>query len=204
VGRFAPSGHCKRQDTLVDAFRLLIESTGRSDLELHLVGSVAADPAAREYYQAVHQRARGLPVRFHLNAPSETMERLYATSSYYWHATGAGQNVTLFPERVEHFGITVVEAMSAGAIPLVHDAGGPIEIVDDGLTGFHWHNVDDLVRAQTGAFAMAPQEAEAMRERAHIAARRYDVTAFESRWERFLGLDEGPIGVVHADVLVAS
>lgn len=204
VGRFAPTGHCKRQDTLVDAFRLLVESTGRSDLELHFVGSVAADPAAREYYQAVHQRARGLPVRFHLNAPSETMARLYATSSYYWHATGVGENVELFPERVEHFGISVVEAMSSGAIPLVYGVGGPAEIVDDGSTGFAWRDVEDLVRTQVRALAMGPRQSEEMRERAHTAARRYDTAAFESQWERFLGLGEALNGRAHAEVVAAS
>ena len=40
----------------------------------------------------------------------------------------------------EHFGITIVEAMAAGCVPIVHDSGGPREIVIDKV-GFRWHNL---------------------------------------------------------------
>lgn len=44
----------------------------------------------------------------------------------------------------EHFGITIVEAMAAGCVPVVHDSGGPREIVDSGV-GFRWERVGDAV-----------------------------------------------------------
>ena len=34
-----------------------------------------------------------------------------------------------FPERLEHFGITPIEAASFGCIPVVYGAGGPREVV---------------------------------------------------------------------------
>ncbi|HZY47522.1 MAG TPA: glycosyltransferase [Candidatus Bathyarchaeia archaeon] len=37
----------------------------------------------------------------------------------------------------EHFGITIVEAMAAGCVPVVHDSGGPREIVTADV-GFRW------------------------------------------------------------------
>jgi len=40
----------------------------------------------------------------------------------------------------EHFGITIVEAMAAGCVPVVHDSGGPKEIVTKDV-GFKWKNV---------------------------------------------------------------
>jgi glycosyltransferase involved in cell wall biosynthesis len=45
----------------------------------------------------------------------------------------------------EHFGISVVEAMSAGCIPVVHNSGGPKEIV--GSSGFLYNNVDECVNS---------------------------------------------------------
>jgi GT2 family glycosyltransferase/glycosyltransferase involved in cell wall biosynthesis len=187
VGRFAPGGHCKRQDTLVDAFRILVETSGRSDLELHLVGTVAADPAAREFYIAAHARAQGLPVYFHLNAPPDVVRDLYATSSFYWHATGYGQSETLAPERMEHFGISVVEAMSAGTIPLVYGAGGPAQIVQNGHTGFHWFSPRELAQQTAALLELESEPAtELMRGRAHAEAQQYDTHAFEQRLERFL------------------
>ena len=50
------------------------------------------------------------------------------------------------PEIVEHFGITVVEAMSAGAIPVVFNAGGHKEIIKDGVNGFLWESTDQLIK----------------------------------------------------------
>ena len=49
------------------------------------------------------------------------------------------------PERFEHFGITVVEAMAAGAVPLVFGAGGPAEIVGTASTASTGDTLDELV-----------------------------------------------------------
>jgi glycosyltransferase involved in cell wall biosynthesis len=40
----------------------------------------------------------------------------------------------------EHFGITIVEAMAAGCVPVVHDSGGPREIVTVDV-GFRWRDL---------------------------------------------------------------
>jgi glycosyltransferase involved in cell wall biosynthesis len=40
----------------------------------------------------------------------------------------------------EHFGITIVEAMAAGCVPIVHDSGGPREIVTNDV-GFRWQDL---------------------------------------------------------------
>ena len=186
VGRFHPSGHCKRQDVLVDAFRLLLERTGRTDLELHLAGTVSPEAMSREFYLDVHERARGLPVQFHLNALPEDVRDLYATSSFYWHGTGFGQSELLFPERMEHFGITVVEAMSSGAIPLVYGKGGPAEIVADGTTGYHWRTIEDLVAIQARVLERSEDENDDMRLRGHVASLAYDTAAFEDRLSRIV------------------
>jgi alpha-1,2-mannosyltransferase len=45
----------------------------------------------------------------------------------------------------EHFGISVGEAMAAGCVPVVHDSGGPREIV--GGYGFLYDDVEDCVKA---------------------------------------------------------
>jgi glycosyltransferase involved in cell wall biosynthesis len=39
---------------------------------------------------------------------------------------------------MEHFGITTVEAMSYGAVPVVIRKGGQMEIVSNGVDGFLW------------------------------------------------------------------
>jgi GT2 family glycosyltransferase len=187
VATFARAAHCRRQDTLVEAFRDLVEASGRTDLELHLVGTVSADPASREFYLDVQRRARGLAVFFHINPLPEDVRELYASSSYYWHATGYGQSEVLFPERMEHFGLAVVQAMASGALPLVYAAGDVAETVADGLTGYHWRTTGELVR-KTRELLDGPSTAgHALRARGAAEARRYGSAAFEDGLARVLG-----------------
>ena len=47
--------------------------------------------------------------------------------------------------RNEHFGITIVEAMAAGCVPIVHDSGGPREIVTDEV-GFKWRDIGEACK----------------------------------------------------------
>jgi glycosyltransferase involved in cell wall biosynthesis len=49
------------------------------------------------------------------------------------------------PERAEHFGMSTVEAMSAGCVPVVVRKGGQKEIVSHGESGYLWDTVDELV-----------------------------------------------------------
>ena len=48
----------------------------------------------------------------------------------------------------EHFGITIVEAMAAGCVPIVHDSGGPREIVSSDV-GFRWRDLAVAARQIT-------------------------------------------------------
>ena len=146
TGRFFTGEHCKRQDVLIDAFRTLVAS-GVQDWELHLVGTVGEKPADRAFFAQVQKMAQDLPVTLHANADFATLQTLSAQASLYWHATGFGVNEEREPLRVEHFGISVVEAMAAGAVPLAVGKGGVGEIITPGENGILWDTVAELVAA---------------------------------------------------------
>ena len=141
VGRFfAPGrGHAKKQLEMVANFRGLVDS-GLSGWELHLVGGCSPDDAA--YLDEVRDAATGLPVILHVDASGAELDALYSRASIFWHATGLGEDLDADPVRAEHFGITTVEAMSAGVVPVVFDAGGQSAIIADGVDGFLFDGVD--------------------------------------------------------------
>ena len=180
VGRFFTGGHCKRQDAMIDAFRGLIRAGIKA--ELHLAGSTHPEPEHRAYYLGLIEQARGLPVVFHTNCSGEELRQLYAESIIYWHATGVGGDVAAAPHTVEHFGISVVEAMSARCIPIVFAAGGPASIVEDGVTGFHFQTLDQLAaKTQEVLERTSAATLDAIAAAAEAAARAYDEPTFKKK-----------------------
>ncbi|HEX9239627.1 MAG TPA: glycosyltransferase, partial [Candidatus Bathyarchaeia archaeon] len=84
----------------------------------------------------------------------------------------------------EHFGITIVEAMAAGCVPIVHDSGGPREIVTIDV-GFRWSDLSTAARQITTL-----SENDHLRRRFSAAssarAKRFRPEAFESEIARVL------------------
>jgi glycosyltransferase involved in cell wall biosynthesis len=179
VGRFFPSadGNNKKHDVLIEAFRRLSADPRSEGWELHLAGGCAADPGSQAYLRDMRRLAEGLPIRFHANASAEELDRLYRGSALFWHAAGHGETR---PERFEHFGITTVEAMAYGCVPVVPALGGQLEIVDDGRNGRLWRSVDELVEITAGLIA-DEGSAEALRAAAVRDAERFSRGQFVER-----------------------
>ena len=146
VGRFfgEGSGHSKRQLEMVHAFRRLVEG-GLTGWKLVLIGGCSAEH--RDYAMSVRRAAEGLPVEVRLSAPGAVLDDHLARASIYWHAAGYGSDLDHHPERAEHFGIAPIEAMSAGAVPVVFGAAGPSEVVHPGQDGLVFRTIDELVAA---------------------------------------------------------
>jgi glycosyltransferase involved in cell wall biosynthesis len=133
VGRFHP---VKKQDVLIEMFRTAVASKRLSGFELKLAGGL--QPADTKYFESLKRSAKGLPIRFFPNCTFSSLSVLYNESLLYWHAAGFGQTR---PEHMEHFGITTVEAMSAGCIPVVFNGGGQSEIIHRNL----WATPDECL-----------------------------------------------------------
>jgi glycosyltransferase involved in cell wall biosynthesis len=144
VGRFFSGGHSKRHDAMVEAFRDLCDG-GLAGWRLDLAGSAHRDGPHAGYLQRVRERAAGYPIDFHLDVSAGRLRDLYARAWIYWHAAGLGAG-DADPERREHFGMTAVEAMGHGAVPLLHRSGGLLELVHDGVDGRLWDTAEELRR----------------------------------------------------------
>lgn len=138
VGRFASFSRSKKHEEMIKAFKGLYEKGKVDGWSLHLAGSVEGD---KEYIEELKKLAEGLPVFFYPNCPFKDLTVLYGESSIYWHAAGFGEED---PAKMEHFGITTVEAMAGGCVPIVINKGGQTEIVEDGQSGFLWNNIEEL------------------------------------------------------------
>ncbi len=187
VGRFFPnvSGHSKKQLELVEAFRRAC-GQGLDGWELHLVGG--CNNAERGYVETVRKAAVGLPVRFHVNARGEDLVELFAAASVFWHGAGMGEDLDAHPDRFEHFGISVVEAMSAGAVPVVYRHGGPAAIVGETGCGVLYETVEELAE-RTRALIADPARLARLSALAIEGAEDYGFDRFaEQLQERVAGI----------------
>lgn len=148
VGRFFAGSHNKKHLPMIAAFRALCDA-GLRGWEYHLAGGCdEARPEHREYLARVRQAAAGYPITLHVNAPFAHLQQLYSEGSIFWHATGFGEDPNRDPDSFEHFGITTVEAMSAGCVPVVIAKAGQIETVEGDKSGLLWNDLHEL-QAQT-------------------------------------------------------
>lgn len=177
VGRFFPGNHNKKHDVLIETFARLRERGLEDGWELHLVGGRTEIPGTDEYLSKLRRMACGLAVHLHVDADRGLLQRLLATSSIFWHATGFGEDEQQDPYKLEHFGISTVEAMSYGCVPLVYLAGGQPEVVEDGVSGFLWRDIATLVD-RTLLLANEPSIRERLAREAHLRSQRFNRTAF--------------------------
>jgi len=139
VGRFDSPSHSKRQDVLIQSFKELYkkEKSYRLVLAGGLKGNLSSVDILRE-------SATDYPISFVFNPSFTELQALYSRAKFFWHAAGFEIDEEISPEKVEHFGMTTVEAMSAGCIPIVIAKGGQKEIIVENKTGFLCNTVEDI------------------------------------------------------------
>jgi glycosyltransferase involved in cell wall biosynthesis len=144
VGRFRVINNAndfKKQGIMVNAFKEMV-SNGLLDWKFILAVSVKEKD--KEAFEKIKKDAQGFPIEFMVNKSNDDLWDMYSKAKIYWHASGFGENLKIHPELAEHFGISTVEAMGAGVVPVVINGGGQVEIVEDGKNGLLWNSLDDL------------------------------------------------------------
>lgn len=139
VGRFFGYLKDKKHEFLIKAFKELFKTRMITEWSLYLVGS--AGEGDRDYLEKLKDLAKGTPIKFYPNLGYDNLIELYGQSCIYWHAAGLGETD---PTKMEHFGISTVEAMAGGCVPVVIGEGGQREIVENGRSGYLWGTLDEL------------------------------------------------------------
>jgi glycosyltransferase involved in cell wall biosynthesis len=181
VGRFIAE---KGQRLMLDAFKSLT-NLHNEGWELHFAGSLGTDKRSANFAKTLVEIADGFPVFFHFNAAREKIRDLYRRAAIYWHATGYGFDVDKHPSKHEHFGISTVEAMSAGAVPVVYASGGQKEIVTDGVDGLWWHEISELTQHTTELIAN-PGLHHRLSQQAILSSKRFGKAAFVVKVDQLL------------------
>lgn len=177
VGRFTQGMNTKNQRIMIQAMKALL-SQGVKGWKLVLAGGML--PEDHAFVESLQKEAAGFPIEIQVNVPRTMLLSLFRKASIYWHAAGFGVDINTHPEQVEHFGITTVEAMASGAVPLVYPAGGQLEIVDDGLNGYYWKDIPELVN-KTSTLIHKESERTRLMHTARIKADIFDISHFSQK-----------------------
>ena len=169
----------KRQKEMVEFFAAASRAGRLPGWRMYVVGGM--EDSQRGYVDEVRAAGAGAPVEVITNAPRSQVEHLLSTSSVFWSATGYGEDEARAPWASEHFGMTTVESMAGGCVPVVIDRAGQKEIVREGVDGYRWSTPEQLV-ARTVEVA----QDEALRARlaasATERAQQFSEDAFADRW----------------------
>lgn len=126
VGRICPE---KRVDRA-------IEIAERAGLPLKIAAKV--DKADREYFKKVIEPLLGRPGVDYVGEVGES-EKVELLGNAY---------ALLFPiDWPEPFGLVMIEAMACGTPVIAYDHGSISEVLDDGVTGFIVHDLEEAVEA---------------------------------------------------------
>ncbi len=147
VGRFRVNnmkgeGDYKKQAIMIDAFKEMADKKQIGNWKFIIASSVQEKDM--DAFDLLKKSAKGYPIEFLVNQTNNALWEVYGKAKIYWHASGFGEDLEKHPEYAEHFGISTVEAMGAGAVPVVINSGGQKEIVTDGKDGLLWNTLFDL------------------------------------------------------------
>jgi glycosyltransferase involved in cell wall biosynthesis len=183
VGRFFAGSHNKKHLVMIRAFREMVDA-GLKGWEFHLAGGMAPGKEHERYFKDVCQAAEGYPIHIHKEIPYNELIDLYAKSAIYWHASGYGEDEKREPEKFEHYGITTVEAMASGCVPVVIGKGGQPEIVQHEIDGFLWTRLSEL---KNYTFQLIQNEGlrNEMSEAAAVSSHKFSRQNFEKQIDLF-------------------
>lgn len=175
IGRFSQLVQSKRQDILIKAFKKLSKNKMNEGWSLVLAGGV--EVGVGDYIKKLEKEAQGYPIEIIKSPDYKIVKDLYGRAKIFWSAAGFGVDEKKNPEKTEHFGITTVEAMSAGAVPVVFEAGGFREIIENGKTGFLWKEEKELI-SLTKELIRDKSQMSSLSNNALIASKEYGYEKF--------------------------
>lgn len=177
VDRTVNTQDYKKQYVMIKVFKELVDK-GLSGWKFILCVSVKEED--QKEFESLCESVKKYPIEFKVNLNNDSLWEYYGKASIYWHASGYGEDVVKHPERAEHFGISTVEAMGSGAVPVVIGVGGQKEIVTDGENGLLWHTLPEL-KEETLILMNSKEMWEELSENAKKRAMDFGINEFNKK-----------------------
>ena len=182
VGRFSRQQlHPKKQEVLIEVFKELYKDV--PSWKLVLAGQSKKEDY--KYIKNLKRSVKGYAIRILENISYDELNALYGRASIYWHATGFGEDEEKNPQKMEHFGITTVEAQAAGVVPVVINKGGQKEIVKDGKNGRLWSTKTQLYEI-TKNLIKNKSEMLRLSKRAVVDSKKFSQERFIKEYEKII------------------
>ena len=160
LGRFSPN---KRQIEQIVMMREL------PNYELYLVG-FKNDESYFNKCQKVIDALWLTNVHLIPDAGEEERDKLLASSTFFIHSL-----------RSEPFGITTVQGIAAGCIPIVHNSGGQIEIVEDQFLRYNNEaEIPEKINQLQGKDLLS------IRKKLQLHIKQYDAVSFRRQFKKIL------------------
>jgi glycosyltransferase involved in cell wall biosynthesis len=132
----------KSYDFVIESFKEALKNKALKSYKLLICGKADDE----NYLNFLKKISYGFPIEFRTNLSNNELKEIYAKSKIFMQAKGLKIDEEKYPALLEHFGMTPVEAMSYGCVPIVLNKGGYIETVDK-KTGFRFDNKKEAVNA---------------------------------------------------------
>jgi len=175
----------KKQKEMIHAFCEMVKRERLKGWKFVVCTSVKDED--KNNFELLKKSVEGYPVEFAVNKSNEELWNYYSKAKIYWHASGFGEDLQKNPELAEHFGISTVEAMGAGVVPVVINKGGQKEIVQDGINGITWDSLEELKR-KTINLIQDTKKMEKLSNQARLRAKEFSDMNFCKSLNAILGL----------------
>lgn len=172
----------KKQSMMIDTFKKMSEVGIRG---WRLVLAVSVLDKDRDAFKNYIDSAKGYDIDFLINQNNNKVWEFYSKAKIYWHASGYGEDLKESPQLAEHFGISTVEAMGGGCVPVVINAGGQKEIVTDGYDGYLWNTKEELIQ-RTFDLISNKTLLNKLSENAKVSAQKYSKEKFCKRVDELI------------------
>jgi alpha-1,2-mannosyltransferase len=183
LGQFRPE---KEHITQLHVWKALTERLsnslfGSQPPQLTIMGGCRND-SDKQRARALKDEAKRLDIDHCVDIIADAEKRTIDTQL-------ASATAGLHTMKHEHFGISIVEFMAAGVIPVCHKSGGPAldilpgqyDAIQDNRCGYLARNMDEMVDSLEEVLTLAEEKRVQIAERARESASTFSSSKFEQR-----------------------